>query len=822
MKRFVVLLLLLLAGVALAQQESTTLLKGRVVDAKTGEPLPFVSIHFEGTNISTTSDLDGKFSIQNTDGHTTVQFRMLGYQVLNRSVVKGRRETGAKIMLRPEARQLETVEVRPGKKSRYRRRGNPAVQLVENVISHREANYVEFGAPYSLTSYEKMTIALDDFHPDVEGSRVWRHFPFLPRYIDTLPDEQTVLGFSVRERVRKERHDAQQGLHDAVLVARRMLGVDHALENEGLGDELAAMFPPVAIFESDIDLMLNKFVSPLSPVLATTFYRYYLTDTLVEAGERLIELSFLPASKQSYGFTGQMYVRADSSYALVRYHLEISGDVNLNFVRGVAVDGYYRPVADGRLALDSTHTNAIFSIHPRLQEARVRQTIQYRDYGPSAPLPDPAGLKLRKSPAEWRELRPTQLTDKETLIDSLLPELTRLPAVRRVMRVGEVLVTGYIATRRPADSSRFDIGPVFNLLSYNSREGLRLRLGGMTTAALSKRHFASGYVAIGTRDPVPRFDVRYYYTLSPRRKHPRENPRRWFSVSARRDVQFIGQTFDILDPDNLLMSTRSNRPTRTLLQADAEFNYQFGANLNVSTQLMAQRYSKSELLPFVRSDGSLASQLQTLEWTFAVGYTPRRTSNRLGKASLLNLGQNPPSITLRQTFGLLDEGGRYSRSDLAADYRLWLSAFGHIDLSARAGIIWNPVPLHKLYSPNANPSLLLSEGSFGTLRPMQYVVDRYVQVHAAYYLKGLILGRLPLLNQLHLREVLSLGAYYGSLSDDNAAALAYAETLDRLPLVEAGVGVENIFRVLSIHYIRRLTYTDGQRSAIKLGLKVSL
>ena len=59
-------------------QSATTGVQGKVVDAETGEGIPFVQIFFDGTQVSTESDMDGKFSISNEQGYTTVSFRMMG------------------------------------------------------------------------------------------------------------------------------------------------------------------------------------------------------------------------------------------------------------------------------------------------------------------------------------------------------------------------------------------------------------------------------------------------------------------------------------------------------------------------------------------------------------------------------------------------------------------------------------------------------------------------------------------------------------------------------------------------------------------------
>ena len=88
-KLYILILLLLMPFMAIGQEGTPrTSISGTVVDADTGETLPFVQIYFlkSTTNkgmvpseIGTTSDIDGNFTISNTSGYTTLHFQMLGY-----------------------------------------------------------------------------------------------------------------------------------------------------------------------------------------------------------------------------------------------------------------------------------------------------------------------------------------------------------------------------------------------------------------------------------------------------------------------------------------------------------------------------------------------------------------------------------------------------------------------------------------------------------------------------------------------------------------------------------------------------------------------
>jgi TonB-linked SusC/RagA family outer membrane protein len=77
MRKKITLLLLLLVGICVNAQ--TINVKGVVTDAKTGDPLPGVSILIKGTAIGTETDFDGLYSFSKIEKGATLVFNYLGY-----------------------------------------------------------------------------------------------------------------------------------------------------------------------------------------------------------------------------------------------------------------------------------------------------------------------------------------------------------------------------------------------------------------------------------------------------------------------------------------------------------------------------------------------------------------------------------------------------------------------------------------------------------------------------------------------------------------------------------------------------------------------
>lgn len=858
LKHRLLLWFVLLASQPLLAQQTTTGIQGKVVDAVTGEAVPFVQIVFDGTVNGTSSDMDGKFSLTNTDGHSTVLFRMMGYEPLSLKIEKGKVQKRATVKLTPHAKNLGevTITAKYGK-GKYRRRNNPAVELVKKVIDHKEQNRVEGLDRWRREVYERMSMSLDDFRPDFEGKRIWRKLNFLEKYIDeTEFDATPILVVSMRESFKQQSYRRQPQQMRTLTTGHRMEGVDEVLSDEGIDENLQAMFMPVDIYDADIELMLNHFVSPLSPLLATTFYKFYITDTTEVDGQRCVELSFVPANKQSYGFTGQMYVSldADSSFALTRYVMTVSKHVNLNFVRDLSIVQSYRRDAEGHWLPYRSDTYGRLSIHKRIQEIYVHQMRIFSDYqiGDTVRLlPDslfspftneatvPKAQLLRYK-REFNEHRPVQLTAKQTVLDSMWIELRRLPAFRAIKAVGETMVSGYIPTHRSRKESRFDLGPVFNIFSHNHLEGWRLRLGGMTTARLHPQHFLEGYAAYGFRDKQPKFNAMYTYTFDEKERHSHEGPYSSLSLMAGYDLQTPGQAYDNFDRDNIMMSSDKEFKAQYVAQAQLRLRKEWKSHVRFDSWIAGRRYEPAGLLQYeqYQEDGLLKNVefFTEAEAHVSFSFSPNVASGTRRRETQSNLRRDAPTITLSHTAALLDGENLYHATDFAADKRFWIGAFGHIDAKVAAGVVWNRVPYPRLYIPSGNAGLFLSSNAFNTMQPMEFIMDQYVAFFATYHLKGWILNRIPLINRLRLREVVGFNILYGGLTPKNDPAQGDPTGLYRFPentvpfgttpYMEYSVGVENILSFLRVDFVRRLTYLEGlegwDRWFIRLDLKFAL
>ena len=250
--------LALLPARAAAQTRIT--LQGQVIDSLTQQPIDFVNIAEQGTTNGTITDLDGRFQMVVKPG-SQVQFSYLGYNT--QLITAGRRKMTVTVRLVPQDVQLSEVVVKP-KREHYRRKNNPAVDLIRNVIAHKDDHSPRQKEFFGEKRYDNMTYSLNNMN-DGLVRQLMKKFPFIDQYIDTaLVSGLPVLPCTTDERVESHYYRRQGGLSRVVTEAEQHAGFDDMVPDELVAILKNEIFPEMELNEDNIYLYRKKFVSPVS------------------------------------------------------------------------------------------------------------------------------------------------------------------------------------------------------------------------------------------------------------------------------------------------------------------------------------------------------------------------------------------------------------------------------------------------------------------------------------------------------------------------------------------------------------------------------
>lgn len=851
--RYILLLALLqtVTGFTFLHAQSITSASGIVKDSITGEPLSYVSVYFDNSTIGAMTDDNGKFSLQNDKGLKKLIVTSLGFDTRIIDLKAGKKNDGLDILLSSTSFAISEVVIKP-KREKYTRKDNPAVELIKKVIEHKDDNRIESKDEYQTEVYEKLSMSLDNFNPNLDKNKFMKKFKFIKNYLDTSEfNGKPILTLSVRENISDVYYRKSPKTTKTITKAKRLQGIDQTIDEGGITSNLEEIFQSINIFDNNIPILLNRFVSPLSSALATSYYKYYIMDTLDVGGDTCVDLAFVPVNSESYGFTGRLYITLDGNYAVKKFVLNIPANINLNWVDKLRIEQEFKRMPDSTWVVSNENTYINFYIVKGTQQLYAHQLRNYDKYdfnvqradsvfallGPSHILPDATA----QTDTFWIHNRHVPLKDKENALDDLLAQCRKVPAFNVIIKTAEILISGYVPTAGNRKSNKFDIGPMNTLFGANHLEGFRMRVGGMTTANLNPYWFASGYLAYGTNDRKLKYNAKLTHSFNKKEYHEGENPVNNLSVMQEYDVYTPGQDFLFTSKDNIFVAWKVGEPVtkmqyirKTMLQYEKEWlngltwkSWVYNQNNEAAGTL--QYIQRDEAGHLLRKKSITTSELGT-QFRFAPG--ERAYSGRAGKESQFNLSKDAPIFRLSHQMGfkgVLGGDYNYNHTEFSAEKRIWLSSFGHIDAQLKAGKVWNKVPFPLLILPNTNQSITIQPEAFHMMSALEFITDQYVSFNATYYMKGWILNRIPGIKWLRLREVISFNGIYGGLSDKNNPSLTPnlfllpdgTRPLGKMPYMEASIGFENIFKILRIDYYRRLTYLN-QPNIKKGGIRVAL
>ena len=156
--------------------------------------------------------------------------------------------------------------------------------------------------------------------------------------------------------------------------------------------------------------------------------------------------------------------------------------------------------------------------------------------------------------------------------------------------------------------------------------------------------------------------------------------------------------------------------------------------------------------------------------------------------------------------------------------------FGRFHLNGGAILGSVPYPLLKLHEGNqsqlfGNPVIkLTARSAFSMMNFYEFGSDRWLTGFYEHNFNGLLFGIIPGVKNLDLREVVTVRGAWGTISEQNrtGAPFLLMPGLNSLetPYIEAGAGIANIFHLLRVDCMWKLTHRNGRDFAVCIGLDI--
>ncbi len=798
-KRFLLFLITMMILVPAYAQYLT----GKVVADDDGLPLVGATVWFqENPAVKVRVGENGQYRIRYRQG--TLVFHCFGF---NDHKVYIKTNKPVNVRLKSESMAMAEVVVE-AKKKKYKRKGNPAVEMMQKVIAARKGVDMRQNDFVTYDKYSRTMLALNDFSDTVEVDESIKKKKFLKDYAEYCPEiGKTIVPISIEERRSTELYRKSDDKSKSIVHGHHSESLlDVLTAGEFLETKFKDNLKDVDIYKDEVVLLEHNFISPIGGQAAIRFYHYAIEDSVYLDGQKCFKLSFSPANTHDIGFSGNLYVLADSTWRLKRAAFGVPVVSNINFIKGMNVDQEYVSLPTGEQICSKNRMMLQLKLTSYLNRIFVDYNVRYSNWS-FAPIASEdieflgdekyeKGAKNRDA-AYWNSNRPDTLTHAQANVAEMKKKFVDRPAVKAAIYGLRIILDNYLETStNPNKPSKVIIGPFFSMFGTSWVEGFRIRLGAETTGAFNKHWFLKGWIKYGFKDHKVKGHAEVTYSFNEKEKQVHAYPIRTLSLSYTNDIQSPADKYLQFDKDNAFMSFTWHKThfqsyfQRVRLKYDWEFNNGLRLNAIVNYEkntgagdlyfntlrdwdnvenIIREAHDKTGA--WVPMDDIFRSrENQYVDLNFGAEYQPGvKIINTKTKRFLAN--REAPIYGFQHTLGFYSMTGgskhMYNYTEFTLKKRFWLKSWGSIDMFNNASFQWNQVPYQLLCIPRANLSYVKSDNTFCLIRNLEFINDRTFTTMWRWDLNGKIFNRIPGLKKLKWREAIGINMMWGYLTDKN-------------------------------------------------------
>ena len=756
-----------------------TVVIGRVTDQADGTPIASANVYFKGTDDGTATDDAGYFLLRTGDEGGRLVVSAVGFRT-EQVRIKGGGTAYVDMPLREQFTALDEILVLPG--------SNPALPLMKRARLMRKANDLTARPGYRATATAQSVVMLSREGDARLGRRLVEQLRagnlsesdsllLVPLYIAETDYTVTDRGMDETDR---RLHSTPEETDRTVMQL-----------TEGLA-------PRMNFYHNAVTLFGKNLVSPMANV-GNSYYDYFLADSLTGAGGKQYEVHFRTKNPKNPAFDGRL--RLDSAtLALTYLEATLPRQANINYVHGMTTRQTFDTVAGGAWAPASSTLAVAMgyaALHDSITlpaELLVRQRLSlHHTHAPTLPPDSFAGTPYTVEALEQK-----------------LQAVDGSPLMRTARWIADAALTSY------ARAGWVDFGPLQQVMRLTDQEGFRLAIPLRTNERLWRNISLGGYAGYGFRDHsvgwqafgqvrlpgAQRQVIGLSYTDDNRRIDYDYN-----DFSRREDVWDLGDE-DIV---STLLSFYSARRVSRRHEWELSYARDLGPRAELSAYARAHTLLYGDCLPLTLDDTRIeALHRQSLTVTARLSWDESKYDDHLRR---LYTGTSRPVVYLVAEGGRYDTGlrsGWYGRFTASVKQRV-PTALGTWRYLAEAGCIAGRVPYPFLEISPGNEPNGIAFYQFNRMNYLEFAHDRYVQANTEFVFNGLIFNRIPLIKHLNLREMVSLKAVWGGLSDRHRSALDFPALPGYLrpmhvPYVEGSIGVTNLLGIFSFQYNYRFTH----------------
>ncbi len=799
--------------------QTTYTISGRITDAQTGDPIPFAGVAIKGKTAGVTTNFEGFYTLKTTQLGDSLMVSSMNYRPRTKAIQKDLTNQTLDFQLESSEIKLQEVKIYAGE--------NPAYNILRKVVKQKPVHNPTRLNAYEYESYNKIEVDVDNISQRFRKRKSIRQItgavdkfdkiagedgrPVIPIYLS-----ESISNYYFREDPRKKKEQILKTKVSGIAVT------DGSLISQLIGSS----FQQYNFYQNWLSIVEKDFHSPIADGWKNT-YEYYLADTTFVGGYWCYQIDYEPKRQQDLAFNGSIWIDT-LTHALVQVDASVGKRANINFIERIKIQQEYEQIGDSTwMPLKSRVLIDVAELTDSTAGMLVKFYTSNRNVIVNKPRPPkfydyPLELSedYREYPDDyWDKVRHEPLTAGEETAYRLIDSVKQVPVVRTYVEVLNMVVNGY--KRLP--KINIDAGPFLYLYSNNIIEGHRIRIGGKTNPDFSRKWVLSGYAAYGTLDQKWKYNFSVDYIFS-------RKPWTIGGVSRSYDLERIGLSSEAIG-NNVLFGamTRWGAYRRGYFEGVSsaylkrELFRGFTQTVGIRHRSFDPMYAFAyRTTPTLGDRSPIQSNYQNAELYF---------ETRWGKDEVfiynenerLTLGtQRWPLVIFRYQMGLrnmMHSDFGYHRLSLNVKQSFRVGIWGRSNYNITLGYIPSTLPYPMLYTPLGNESLFYVENAFNLMNYFEFVSDTYAQLRYEHNFEGLFFNRIPAIRRLKWRFLANAKVLYGSVRSSNLNLLATTDaqgrtvlgfsTLAKEPYVEVGYAIDNIFKVLRVDAIHRITYRQN-------------
>jgi len=718
-KFFSILLFAFLTNISFSQ----ITLKGKIFDAETKEPLPFVNVVFNDKGNGFTSGLDGDFKITTNDPVLWLKVSYLGYSPQTITINADNYNKPFKIGLTKTSYQLKEVIVKPGV--------NPAHRIIIAAYNNRSKNNPEKLASYRYTSYNKLSYTFGKLIADSIKQSVDAR-----KKIDSLATKLEKMkkkhGLMIIETVAHKEFLAPNNIFENI-IATKVSGF-----KDPVMSFTATQVQSFSFYNEQIILLDKSYLNPISSG-STKKYLFILEDTLfTPENDTLFVISYRPHKNRNFeGLMGQLTINS-RGYAVQSVIAEPSLSIGLFSIK---IQQRYELFKDSTWFPVELNTDIIYTPPPLFdKKAGIAYSWQMLAVGksylkdivinPSLRRNNFSHFDTRIDPragehnnAYWNLFRKDSLTAQELRTYRIVDSIGQKLKSDRIVRFMESL----ISARVPIGLFNINLGQIFK---YNQFEGTRLGIGLETNRKVSELITVGGYAAYGFKDKSYKYGGFSELTFS--RKNELS-----LKYSYASDVQESG-TYSFINDNSMFAGGDNGRQIGVKIMDRIDehrvaFTSRFLRSFKINLSLANQRYDLLSGLYYKNpvNNDTIKNFNQAL-FTAALRFAPGEKFTETPRV-IIPSNLDFPVLWVKYTKGLdiMNGGYAYDKVEVRLDKTYRWKILGKSTISIDAGREFGKVPISLMYFGRANYLGSLTPDaahSFAAMRMNEFISDRFVNI----------------------------------------------------------------------------------------------